>query len=127
MRHQIIQPVRGVPLSVEGCRAVYDMLRVHQPFKRWKLPPGSEVGFRLARRDDVRGEYSAYNTGEHEIMVSTICVKHMDTLVRTMAHEMCHLAARIARTEHHKNLHNADWHRRAKQVCEVYGWDYGIF
>jgi hypothetical protein len=59
---------------------------------------------------------------EHEITMSTFKIGHFDTLARTMAHEMIHMAQQIAGTRS-RSMHNADFMRRIRLVAKHHGWD----
>ena len=102
-------------------RAAYDFLRHCPPFSRWRLP--SQIAIRI---DRSRKEYGSYNdpNGVHTIVVSAVLVKTFHGLLALMAHEMVHLAQRIARTDDNRTQHNREWIRRARRVCRSLGWDY---
>ena len=113
-----------IAIKAEHCAAAYDLLRVLPPFNKWKLPPASEVRFRV-----VRTEHQAewYMVGEkHCIDVSAKKHTHIHSLVMTVAHEMLHVHQRIKGSET-KAEHNAEFHRLAKRVCLRLGFDPGQF
>jgi hypothetical protein len=49
-------------------------------------------------------------------------IGHFDTLARTMAHEMVHVAQSVAGTRS-RSEHNADFYRRINSVARHHGWD----
>lgn len=110
------------PLHPEHLEAIYECLRALPPFNRWKLPHGEDVLFRTTERQDARGEYRQLPSGDHEIMISTACCGHFDTIVMTVAHEMIHLHQR-ARGRDTAAQHNAAFVRTARRVARMYGWD----
>jgi hypothetical protein len=116
-------------LTAQRVANVYDCLRGFPPFNRWKLPHSDAVEFRLTARTDRHGDFSttAYNPlDKPRIMLSYVKHTHFDSVVKTVAHEMVHLAQAIARTDT-ATEHNADFMERAKQVCKNFGFDLGQF
>lgn len=110
------------PLHPQHIEAIYECLRALPPFSRWKLPHGEDVVFRTAYRQDARGEYRRLPSGDHEIMVSTACCGHWDTIVMTVAHEMIHLHQERQGLASPSN-HNEAFVRTARRVARMYGWD----
>lgn len=110
------------PLHPQHLEAIYECLRALPPFSRWRLPPGHDVVFRTAERRDARGEYKRHANGDHEIMISTACCGHFNTIAMTVAHEMIHLAQAIQGTENTAN-HNIEFDATARRVASMYGWD----
>ena len=102
--------------------SAYDLLRASSPFRRWGLPPGSEVEFRVMRSRGMFGDYLREG-GHHRIRVSAPKHSRMETLLATIAHEMCHMkqfspACRIAGTGRTRDVaHGAAFKRLAQQVC----------
>lgn len=82
------------------------------------------VKFRASNRRDIMAEYVSAPgyPQEHEITMSTYKIGHFDTLSRTMAHEMIHMAQQIAGA-HTRTQHNADFVRRVRLVTKHNGWD----
>lgn len=110
------------PLSPVHLAHMYDMLRSLPPFDGWKLPDSDAIEFRTPARADVYGEFKAPNL----IVVSVSMHSHLDTIIRTLAHEMIHLAQHIQGKDN-KAQHNASYRRMAKRVTSLYGWDYKAF
>ena len=114
-----------LPITRERLAAVYEMLRAWPPFSRWNLPHASEVRFHVIRSKATFGRW--WIEGDrHHVEISEKLHGTMIGLVMTMAHEMIHMRQRIARTET-KAEHNAEFHRIAKRVCAIHGFDYGPF
>ena len=109
-------------LTPDVLRAAYDFLRVTQPFNRWKLPLGEEVGFAVTRDRNKYGEHR-FSVGIHTIAISGGRVGHTSSLMAVMAHEMAHVAQEVGKTATYGVLHNADFGRRAKMVCRRHGFD----
>ena len=102
------------------------MLRAFPPFVRWKLPPSYEVKFELLHTKFWQADW-LQRDGSHRIRVSERKHHFLDSLVRSMAHEMIHVHMYNAGTETPGVEHNAEFERLAKQVCKSFGFDYGQF
>jgi hypothetical protein len=112
------------PLTPARLAAVYDMLRAFPPFSAWKLPPASEVRFKLSQ---MKHCHAAYQAGDpHEITLNPPLHYHLDTVVASMAHEMIHLGQEL-RGRATRAQHNADYRKTATAICKRYGWDIGQF
>jgi hypothetical protein len=113
-------------ITPERLAAVYDMLRAWPPFHAWRMPPSSEVKFRVSK---TRQWYAAWwiEGVRHHIEVSEKKHGHLASVVASMAHEMLHVYQRIARTETRGVEHNAEFIRLAKRVCAIHGFDPGQF
>lgn len=111
--------------------AAYDCLREFPPFKRWKLPPGEEVEFQVVRVQGCFGAYieKTHSNGEKEHLIqgSPYAIGHMNTLMRTLAHEMVHVYQAQARLCTSNTMHNASFHWHARRICDRFGWDYREF
>jgi hypothetical protein len=113
-------------MTPDTLRACYNFLNETRPFDRWNLPDGDDVEFRVVRDPTLFGWYMREpSTGRHIIGVSTATVKHTDTLIRTMAHELVHLH------EHNSGPcgkgHSRAFRGYAAQVCKAHGFDPGAF
>jgi len=75
-----------VKITRAACVAAYEFLSSLPPIKAWKLPPSIEVEFRVRAWDKFFGEYDERGI----ITISSSKHGHLDTLLRTMAHEMIH-------------------------------------
>lgn len=107
-------------LTPDILEATYDWLRALPPFRRWKLPPGEEVEFHVIDTDKQMGD--ALTRGSYcRIRASSSKIGHLDTLVKLVAHEMCHL--RADRQGEEEEEHGPLWRRAADQVCRLHGFD----
>ena len=70
------------------CVAVYELLIQLPPIKAWKLPPSKDLIFVVRNMPDV---YGMFEPEPHKITISSAKHAHLDTIIRTMAHEMIHL------------------------------------
>lgn len=111
-------------MTPDALRACYDFLNETLPFKRWNLPDGEDVEFRVVRDPGLFGWYLLEN-GKHIIGISRTTVKHTDTLVRTMAHEIVHVHEHCSGPC--KRGHSRAFRAYAKQVCAAHGFDPGAF
>ena len=114
------------PLTPLRLAAVYDMLRAWPPFYRWQLPVGAEVRFRVARTRQWHAQWWIEG-GRHHIDVSAATHGHLSSLIETVAHEAIHVRQRIAKTETRGVEHNAEFHRLAKRICTIHGFDPNAF
>ena len=68
--------------------AIYEMLVRLPPMNKWKLPPSKKIEFRVRKLDNCLG---MFEPDPHIITISTLKNGHLDTVIRTMAHEIIHL------------------------------------
>ena len=99
--------------------AAYEMLRTMPPFLGWKLPDPDDVEFAVARFYHF-GECDIGKDGNHIIRISENAVSHLDTLCRTMAHEMIHVRHGLIGT---KTIHGKEFKRDAAKVARFLGFD----
>src|SRR5262249_2000370 len=113
--------MHGLALEGRVLSAAYAYLRATHPFCRWRLPEPHEVKFHVARSKSWQGQ--CYVQGDrYGVDISSALVGQSVTLIAVMAHEMVHLAQKIAGTES-RGSHNAEFCRRAAKVCRVHGFD----
>ena len=106
-------------LTPEIMAAAYEFLRALPPFRRWKLSYGDAVEFHVIRTTDRYGDCDV-DADSVRIRASAAKVSHTDTLVRLMAHEMCHIRAfRQGESSEHGRL----WRVAAAKVCKEHGFD----
>lgn len=114
------------PITPTLVASMYSMLRECPPFAGWHLPEADAVEFKTAARKDIYGEHIEKTPptrgARHTVTISVENNGHLDTILRSLAHEMIHVAQAVAKTAN-KNQHNADFHRRCRQVGRVTGWD----
>lgn len=104
---------------------MYELLRATPPFNRWKLPDHDDISFAINRTHGNRGEFYVKDNvptiGIHDLHHETL-----DELMRTVAHEMCHL--REWRTGQRQDVHHGAYFKRsAKAVCKAHQFDKGAF
>lgn len=107
-------------LTTPMLESAYEFLRTTLPFRRWKLPSGSRVKFRVTRHPHKSGECVEQDDGKTAINISGACVGHADTLLLIMAHEMVHLHLFAHGV---RALHGSDFKRCAKIICRHHGFD----
>ncbi len=120
-------------LTPENLEAAYELLRRTKPFSGWKLPQAEEVAFRVSAS---RGLYGFHHSdrqrkahpapGSHAITISEATVGTLDTLLRSMAHEMCHIRESQL-GPYTGNAHGEMFRRLATQVCRHHGFDQKAF
>jgi hypothetical protein len=106
-------------LSSESCRVLYEALIQMPPMKAWKMPPSDMVQFQVIRDPKCYGEYEG---GPHIIRLSSVKIGHLDTAIKTMAHEMVHLK-RFADKDKNWDRHDARFKELADQICKEFGFD----
>jgi hypothetical protein len=117
-----------LPLTPQALKGAYDFLRSTAPFCRWDLSPGEAVEFKILRTPHFEGDHWVKTpNGKHIIRVSSRTIGHTMSLIVVMAHEMLHAVQTIKKTETPGAQHNADFHRRAAQVCNYHGFDLKTF
>jgi hypothetical protein len=68
------------------------MLTNLRPFDAWKLPDTNEILFQVTNELDVMGTYVFDDLQEkHIVTISKAKNAHLDTVIKTMAHEMIHM------------------------------------
>lgn len=107
-------------------RAAYNFLNETPPFCRWNLPDGDDVEFRVVRNRRVFGWYQ-FKNGKHIIAISSANCGHMDTLLKTLCHELIHLHEENANACDPSTDHSKAFYRWAAQVCNAYGYDVKAF
>lgn len=105
--------------------ATYNFWLTLPPFRSWKMPESDDVVFAICSDPNNRGGYD-YKDGQHRIFVSRRCVGSFETLIRTMAHEMCHVRERSFCSRMDIG-HSAAFHRAADQVCKLNLLDRKVF
>ncbi len=90
-------------LTPHSAQVVYEMLAQLPPFKRLKMPPSQDVIFEINNDPACYGEYEP----EHIIRISKAKVGWLETLIKTVAHEMVHL--------HLYQIRYKDWDKHDKK------------
>jgi hypothetical protein len=105
-------------ITVESCKAVYRMLCNLPPFNKYKLPTPSEIEFLVV---DDPSMYGQYQPEPHCITISSAKMSQLQTLEKTMAHEMVHLILYLQGKRY--ELHNKNFYKLTYQIAEIYGWE----
>ncbi len=118
---------RAVSLVItpEMLAGMYEYLRTTPPFKSWRLPPSSEIKFKISKSKTEYGTYQ-WDRKRHTITGSKNAIGQTYTLARFMAHEMVHMHLEITGQESRnggRNTHNAAFRRYAVRVCKYHGFD----
>lgn len=116
------------PLTPQRLAILYDALRAQPPFHRWRLPPADEVEFRTPARRDIHGEHVEKTPPSrgavHTVTVSIEKHAHFNSVLLTLAHEMCHVAQAVAKIPgRHRGHDTKDFVARTRRVCRTFGWD----
>ena len=109
-------------LTPEILERGYNLLIATDPFRRWRLPPASEIRFVVTNTQGLAGEH-VYD-GVHTVKVSRRKHHQLASVLMTMAHELVHIKDAL---DGIKSEHGRSFHKRADQVCRVHGFDRGAF
>jgi hypothetical protein len=100
---------------------VYILLCNCKPFDRWKLPYPEEIKFVVDNSEDSLGTYIFDdNINMHIITISKAKCGHLDTLIKTLAHEVIHMTR--GRTSKYA-AHDAYFRRKAHAIALELGFD----
>lgn len=105
----------------------YELLAWTEPFLSMHLPGYEDVTFKISKSNDLRGRYWRTQGGGHVIEISAKCNQTLDALLRTMAHEMAHLAEGAVYKDRRDVMHSKTWRAIADDICRVHGWDRALF
>ena len=106
-------------INKDTLKLTYEYLTQLYPFNKWNLPDSSQVIFKVINDDEVLG---LYEPEPDCISISKARHDHLDTVLKTMAHEMCHLKLYLDGKQY--ELHNKDFNKLSKQVAKEFGFDY---
>lgn len=98
---------------------MYEFLLQLEPLSSYKLPPSKDVMFFVIADQTCYGEYEP---DPHVIRLSKRKVGHLDTALKTMAHEMIHLTLYI-KNDINWDKHGKSFKDLAYPVAETMGWD----
>ena len=101
------------------CVAVYELLIQLPPIKAWRLPPSKDLIFVVRHLPDC---YGMFEPEPHKITISSAKHAHLDTVIRTMAHEMIHLHLFI-RKDPLWDKHSKTFLDAAAKVSTTLGFD----
>jgi hypothetical protein len=108
-------------LHADMLRAAYNYLAETDPFRRWNLPEGEEIKFRVGQ---IKREYGCCHQDGKQFTIVLSAKMHgtTATVMCTMAHEMIHVYQMHHRMKQTSD-HDASFQRLAKKVCEYHGFD----
>ena len=104
---------------------LYDTLIQFPVFDEYKLPPASKVDFVVVHDDTICGQYEPPEAGEpHVITISTAKCGHLDTVLKTLCHEIIHMCVYLEspKTERYTS-HKGLFLKLQKRVAKMYGFD----
>jgi hypothetical protein len=113
-----------IQLTSTILKNMYTMLVVCKPFDNWNMPLPEQIKFIVDHDPDTMGTYLYDDGGKHEhvITISAARCGFLDTVIRTMAHEMIH-ASRWNTSTAAWQKHDKTFRHRAKLVAESMGFD----
>ena len=103
---------------------IYATLYCCEPFSKWKLPLPEEVKFIVDYDPETMGTYM-YDEGEkheHTITISASRCGFLETVIKTIAHEMIH-CSRSGTVSDAWLKHDATFRRRAHLIGKELGFD----
>lgn len=106
-------------VTAANCREIYDMLAGIPPIRGWRLPPSDAIEIKVRAMKDC---FALYEPEPHTITLSTLKNGHLDTLVRSIAHEMVHMKLYI-KGDAHWHGHEHSFTELADSVCDLLGFD----
>lgn len=100
---------------------LYSALIEFPIFDEYKFPPASKVDFVVTDDVEIYGEYSPE---PHTITISTGKCGHLDTVIKTLMHELIHMAIYIDSPKSEKYVnHTGKFKKLQKRVATKYGYD----
>jgi hypothetical protein len=123
-------------LTPEILRAAYNYLSETEPFNKWNLPDGEDIGFKVTKPAKGTGRamgcthciiHDPGDRCEFSIDISENHHHHTASLMLTLAHEMIHVHQRHNCVNRGKNSHDAAFKKYALEVCASHGFDPGQF
>jgi ABC-type oligopeptide transport system ATPase subunit len=108
-------------LTAGKLQAIYVMLTNLRPFDAWAMPPTDEIIFQVTSELDAMGTYVFDDLQEkHVLTISKAKNAHLDTVIRTMAHEMIHM--KRGKTKGW-NKHDRVFRNHARRIALELGFD----
>jgi hypothetical protein len=104
---------------------LYSALIEFPVFDEYKLPPASKVDFVIVHDDSICGEYQPPEAGEpHVITISTARCGHLDTVLKTLCHEIIHMCVYLdsPKTEKYTS-HKGLFLKLQKRIANNLGYD----
>ena len=107
-------------LTTDACRVMYEFLIQLPPIRGWRCPPSQYVAFSIVRDPTCYGDYSP---DPHTIRLSSKKIAHLDTALKTMAHEIVHLKLYKDKCANW-DQHGPEFQALAHDVAKTMGWDH---
>jgi hypothetical protein len=108
-------------LTPKALENIYIMLCSIKPFSGWSMPTSAEVMFVVTNELDALGTYVFDDDKDiHVITISKAKNGHLDTVIKTLAHEMIHLKRHKTK---HWDKHDAVFRKYAHSVATELGFD----
>lgn len=121
-------------LTPAFCAGIYLMLCEGPVFRRVRLPPPGGlapmqgfVAFGVLKNTQDAGDYRYLGDDKHRIRLAQPYCATLEHAVETMAHEMIHLDQHIRNSITPRVVHNAEFKRISKRVCDAYGFPFSRF
>ena len=95
-------------VTPQTVQAIYEMLICLPPYNKWNLPPSKQVEFQVHKDPTCLGEYEP---DPHVIRISEAKNGHLDTVIKTVAHEIIHMRL------HLKN--SKSWDKHGKSFTDL--------
>lgn len=104
---------------------LYSALIEFPVFDEYKLPPASKVDFVVLHDDTICGQYEPPEAGEpHVITISTAKCGHLDTVIKTICHEIIHMICYLESPKTEKyTSHKGLFLKLQKRVAKELGFD----
>lgn len=117
-------------LTPDFVGTAYDLLRYGPVFRRMRLPVAfMHCQFDVMKGGTLRGfyEHRKNHSVPHRIGLHQPYCTTLEHTLETLAHEMIHMHQQIAGTASPRVIHNAEFKRIAKRVCDAYGFPFSRF
>ena len=104
---------------------LYSALIEFPVFDEYKLLPASKVDFVVLHDDTMCGEYQPPEAGEQPIIIiSTAKCGHLDTVIKTLCHEIIHMICYLESPKTEKYVsHKGLFLKLQKRVANNLGYD----
>jgi hypothetical protein len=105
--------------------AIYCLVCHLPPINDWKMPPLTDIAFRVEEKAVLDGQecYATYTYDEeldkHEILISSEMNTNFEMILTSLLHECIHM--RRSKKNENWRKHDAVFKKYAKQICEEYG------
>jgi len=108
-------------ITEEAIAALYTSFIQIEPFRSLPFPPARRVEFVVCNNSELYGEYSPQ---PHTITISTGKCSHLDTVIKTLLHEMIHQLIYIKYPNKETYLsHKGEFKAMQKKVAKQFGFD----